>query len=212
MANNRLARAFWGQPLRATLALLTLALTGRAPLVQAQTADLTPSVAASTPSAPSVTVGDIDAIMQDKVLLDALLARAKARAELNQLEANLTPMPAAMPNTAGNATAHPSINLPTTAWRRPTAAGWFAKFVYPNGGFAVAGIGETLPGGLKVVRIDADDVQITDATGKKISVAPARLAGKLPAGNADPEKRTPTLNSSLNARPDFALPPATPGQ
>lgn len=202
MENNGLEACLGRRPLLAALGLFAVTLTGWAPRVSAQTADSTPSVAASSPSAPFVTVGDIDAIMQDKALLDALSARAKARAEFNQFSINDT--------------VNPSVTLPTIAWRRPTSVGWLAKFVYPNGAFAVASIGETLPGGLKVVRIDADDVQISDATGKKISVAPARLATQPQTSQADSAQKTPTLMrtpSGIPSRqPDFALPPAMPGQ
>lgn len=215
MENNVLTLSVctWCRQLSAALGLFTLALAAWAPLVQAQMTDSAPSVAASLSSAPPVTVGDIDAVMQDKILLDALSARAKARAELNQFDAQLPLTPAAIHTAASppNATAL-SANLPMTAWRRPTSAGWVAKFVYPNGAFVVASIGEMLPGGLKVVRIDDNDVQIADAAGKKVSVAPARLAVQVKAGKPDNAQKTPNLSGASNFQPDFALPHAVPGQ
>lgn len=216
MENNVLTLSVcaWRRQLPTALSLFTLALASWAPLVQAQMTDSAHSVAVSLSSAPPVTVGDIDAVMQDKILLDALSARAKARAELNQLDAQLPLTPASIHTAASpaNATANLSANLPMTAWRRPTSAGWVAKFVYPNGAFVVASIGEMLPGGLKVVRIDDNDVQILDAAGKKVSVAPARLAVQVKAGKTDNAQKTPTLSGASNFQPDFALPHAVPGQ
>lgn len=153
-----------------------------------------------------MTVGDIDAVMQDKILLDALASRAEARAKLYRLDPRASSGAAApVATAAGVGTA----SIPALAWRRPTASGWLAKFVYANGAFAVAGLNETLPGGLKVARIDANDVELTDADGRKISVIPARLAGHAEV-SGQKSAQTAAGRTATRDQSGFALPPSTP--
>lgn len=193
----------------ATLALLTLGALGLAPL--ATLAQETPDRASGRASGPiperaPVTVGDIDAVMQDKILLDALASRAQARAKLYQADPRASSGAAASMDAAA---APGADSIPALAWRRPTASGWLAKFVYANDAFAVAGLNETLPGGLKVTRIDANQVELTGADGRKISVIPARLAGRAETPGQK-TAQTPAGRTPARDQDGFALPPSTP--
>lgn len=193
----------------ATLALLTLGTLGLAPLA-AQAQETTERTSGHVPGSAQdrapVTVGDIDAVMQDKILLDALASRAEARAKLYQLDPRASSGAAAsVATTAGAGT----DLIPALAWRRPTASGWLAKFVYANDAFAVAGLNETLPGGLKVTRIDANQVELTGADGRKISVIPARLAGRAET-SSHKASQAPAGRTPARDQDGFALPPSTP--
>lgn len=109
-----------------------------------------PAVAQDTDSAvkAAVTVSDLDAIMQEEILLKAMAARAKQRAELDRY-----------PDTTGDVgpTQSPA---PHVAWRRATASGWLAKFMLAGGETMIAGVGDTLPGGYAVTQINAGGVKV----------------------------------------------------
>lgn len=109
-----------------------------------------PAVAQDTDPAAkaAVTVSDLDAIMQEEILLKAMAARAKQRAELDRY-----------PDTTGNVGVTQSP-APNVAWRRATASGWLAKFMLAGGETMIAGVGDTLPGGYAVTQINAGGVKV----------------------------------------------------
>ena len=137
-----------------------------------------------TPRSP-LTVSDIDAVMQDEILLKAMVQRAKQRHDLSQY-------------SDGEASGLVAPTLPHVQWRRATAAGWVAKFVYDGGDSVVAGIGQSLPGGYKVSVLSDAAVKITrggevfdllSAAPEKPS--PGKDAPQMPRSGASPPAWAP---------------------
>ncbi|WP_454688244.1 hypothetical protein [Achromobacter aloeverae] len=149
-------------------------------------ASLTVTVRAGTTASPGersapVTVGDIDAIMQDEILLRALNSRAEQRAKLNQYE---TP-PAELSSS--------SSLVPRLAWRRRTTAGWVAKFVYANGSATIAGVRDSLPGGFQVTKVGPDEVRIKRGS-EDINLSAALPESDMlavPSSASSPDARVP---------------------
>ncbi|AEC18868.1 hypothetical protein PT7_0328 [Pusillimonas sp. T7-7] len=96
----------------------------------------------------AVTVSDLDAIMQEEILLKAKAARAKQQAEFDRYV------------DEAEAGGRIQVSLPQVAWRRSTASGWLAKFVMADGAAVIAGRGEKLPGGYEVSHIDQQGVKV----------------------------------------------------
>lgn len=138
-----------------------------------------------------VTVSDLDAILQEEILLKAKANRAKQRAELGRYASQ-----------AQTATA--TGGLPQLSWRRSTASGWLAKFILNDGASIIAGVGEPLPGGYTVARIDQDGVELAH-DGERIELT-AAAAGS-------PIKASPQPMSPGTAAPAFSpLPTAVSPQ
>lgn len=97
-----------------------------------------------------ITVSDLDAVMQEEILVKARASLAKQQAELDRY-----PGTSATPNTTAMHTP-----LPQVAWRRATANGWLAKFLFSTGVSTIASVGEVLPGGYIVDQIDAAGVSL----------------------------------------------------
>lgn len=97
---------------------------------------------------PPVTVSDLDAILQEEILLKAMANRAKQRAELGRFDS------AAKTADLTNPT------LPQLAWRRSTASGWLAKLYLNDGSSVIVSRGGLLPGGYTVAQIDEDGVKL----------------------------------------------------
>lgn len=129
---------------------------------------------------PPLTVSDIDAVMQDEILLKAMVQRAKQRHDLSQY-------------SDGQSSGLVAPTLPRVQWRRATAAGWVAKFVYDGGDSVVAGIGQSLPGGYTVSALSDTAVKITRgrAVFDLLSAAPekpasANVASQTPGTGSPP--------------------------
>ena len=97
---------------------------------------------------PPVTVSDLDAILQEEILLKAMANRAKQRAELGRFDS------AAQTADLTNPT------LPQLAWRRSTASGWLAKLYLGDGSSLIASRGDVLPGGYVVEQINEQGVKL----------------------------------------------------
>ena len=97
---------------------------------------------------PPLTVSELDAIMQEEILLKAKANRAKQRAELGRFDS------AAQTADVANPT------LPQLAWRRSTATGWLAKLYLSDGSSVIASRGDMLPGGYVVDQINEQGVKI----------------------------------------------------
>ncbi len=124
-----------------------------------------------------VTVSDLDAIMQEEIVLKAMANRAKQRAELGRY------------NGAAQDTILADHSLPQLAWRRSTATGWLAKFVLDNGASLIAGVGERLPGDLEIAQIDERGVKLK--RGGEIIELTAAASGARPsteAGRPEPPR------------------------
>ena len=89
-----------------------------------------------------LTVGLLDSIMQEEILYKAQVARAKQQAELAKFS-----------STPSSSRTGVTDALPSVAWRRATANGWLAKFVFHDGTSMIAGRGQQLPGGMEVAPI-----------------------------------------------------------
>lgn len=109
---------------------------------------ISPAVAQANEVVAPITVGDLDAIMQEEIILKAKANREKQRAELGRYD-----------SPAGAASVG-SRSLPQLAWRRSTASGWLAKFVLADGASLIASKGEHLPGGYVVAQIDDNGVKL----------------------------------------------------
>lgn len=127
-----------------------------------------------------LTVGDLDAVMQEEIYFKALAERNKAEAALNQAKGGAT----------GTEPKQPAA--PQLVWRRATADGWVAKLSFSSGSSALARVGDMLPGGFKTVRVDADNVVISrggqdfvlgplSPNSKAAARAPATQPAPLPA-------------------------------
>lgn len=99
-------------------------------------------------SKAAITVSDLDAIMQEEILLKALANRARQRAELGRFDSEV--------EAAG--LSRPSV--PRLAWRRSTASGWLARFILADGASVIASTGEQLPGGYTVAQINDTGVKL----------------------------------------------------
>lgn len=154
----------------------------RSALRQANVIDSSAAKPSATPRndtpRPPLTVSDIDAVMQDEILLKAMVQRAKQRHDLSQY-------------SDGQASGLVAPTLPHVQWRRATAAGWVAKFVYDGGDSVVAGIGQSLPGGYKVSTLSDAAVRVTRGgmVFDLLSAAPGKPA---PANNAPQSHRSGT--------------------
>lgn len=137
---------------------------------------------------PPLTVSDIDAVMQDEILLKAMVQRAKQRHDLSQY-------------SDGQASGLVAPTLPHVQWRRATAAGWVAKFDYDGGDSVVAGIGDSLPGGYTVAVLSDAAVKIKrgGAIFDLLSAAPGK-----PAPASDAAQRPGSGSSPLVWAPGAA--------
>lgn len=117
-----------------------------------------------------ITVSDLDAILQEEILLKAMASRAKQRAELGRYASEAQSVSA-------------SNGLPQLSWRRSTASGWLAKFVLSDGASIIAGEGEPLPGGYTVARIDQEGVELMQ-DGERIELSAAASAPDPAPANA----------------------------
>lgn len=97
-----------------------------------------------------VTVSDLDAIMQEEIVLKASVNRAKQRAELGRY--------AGVAQSASHTSR--ALGLPQLAWRRSTSTGWLAKFILSDGASIIGGPGESLPGGFEISQIDERGVKL----------------------------------------------------
>lgn len=147
-----------------TLAL-TLVLSSTLPVVGITQ----PTDAHPTP----VTVGDLDAIMQQEILLKAMADRAKQQAALDQY------------GNAGQNTRTLSNQPPRLAWRRASASGWLAKFILADGSSIIAGEGETLPGGYVVAQISGQQVELKQ-DGHLIQLSGSATPARPTAKSTDP--------------------------
>lgn len=146
--------------------------------------------AQKTDAIEPVTVSDLDAILQEEILLKAKANRAKQRAELGRYATD------ALAATASN-------GLPQLSWRRSTASGWLAKFILSDGASVIAGVGEPLPGGYTVARIDQDGVELSQQ-GERIELTAA-------AANT-PARGTSAPSSAAGMTPAFSSLPIAPSQ
>ncbi len=130
---------------------------------------------ANTEGKSHITVSDLDAIMQEEIVLKAKAARAKQRAELGQYVSE-----------AQSAGATSSI-LPQVAWRRSTASGWLAKFILIDGASLIAGVGERLPGNFVIAQIDERGVKLKrDGEVMDLSAASSSAQRSTESVRADP--------------------------
>ncbi|TFL14083.1 hypothetical protein CSC67_07915 [Pusillimonas caeni] len=129
-----------------------------------------------------LTVGHLDAIMQEEILYKAQVARAKQHAELAKFE-----------SASSKTRAIDSFALPNVAWRRATASGWLAKFVFQDGTSMIAGRGEPLPGGLEVAHITEGGIQLKH-NGRLIDLSPTTPSAR--------PKELPVPDSAVTSHPD----------
>lgn len=137
-----------------------------------------------------ITVSDLDAILQEEIMLKAMAARAKQQAELSRYAGSAN-LPHAAP-----------ARVPQIAWRRATASGWLAKFILGDGTAVIAGVGERLSGNFEITRIDADGVTL-ERNGQPLELTAAGASATADAS----EPNTPHGLSgripmtSMNSRP-----------
>lgn len=134
---------------------------------------------------PPVTVSDLDAILQEEILLKAMASRAKQRAELGRFDS------AAQTADLTNPT------LPQLAWRRSTASGWLAKLYLNDGSSVIVSHGELLPGGYVVAQINENGVKLKH-NDELIDLTAASSGASTPSQNSTPSAMMP---------PSFVPPP-----
>jgi type IV pilus biogenesis protein PilP len=147
-------------------------------------------------SAP-LTVGDIDAVLQEEIYFKALVERNRAEAELNKARgvgasANLQ-QPAA----------------PQLVWRRATADGWVAKLQFSSGATALVRTGDNIPGGFKAIRVNADAVVVVRGA-EEITLSPAVTNTK--TSQAGDERSSLGAQTSRSALPAPSVPPTLEGR
>lgn len=141
-----------------------------------------PSLAETSEAAKPVTVSDLDAIMQQEILYRAKVARAKQHAELSKY-----------PDSAEDALRQ-TTDIPQIAWRRATAGGWMAKFVFKDGSSVIASPGEPLPGGMQVAQINERGVKLRRDGALIELTAATNTTGSNPQN--DPTHRAATLSGT----------------
>ena len=110
-------------------------------------------LAAGTANAQGVSVADLDKIQSEAILFRAELSREQAQRELSGLRGADTALAAGAVGPAGS--------------QRPAALGRFGangrtyvRFGYADGSFAEAAVGESIPGGYRVLRFDDSGVEL----------------------------------------------------
>lgn len=119
-----------------------------------------------------ITVSDLDAVMQEGILLKAQADRERQRAELGKFK------------SATESIGISGAQEPRLAWRRSTASGWLAKFILADGASVIASVGEQLPGGYMVAQINADGVQL-ERDGIRVDPTAAPSSTRGPTGPTD---------------------------
>lgn len=156
------------------IALLLLTITGALGL---------PITSLAQDEKAPVTVSDLDAILQEEILLKAMANRAKQRAELGKFKSEAQTSDLSNPS------------LPQLAWRRPTVSGWLAKLYLGDGSSLIASEGDVLPGGYFVEQINEHGVKVK-RNDQVIDLAAATT-----------ESRSKSSNSQENSAPAHAAPP-----
>lgn len=152
-------------------------------------------LASGSVAAQGVSVADLDKIQSEAILYRAELAREQAQRELSELRGNSG-------GTVGSTAGRDAGPHPAALGRFGANGRTYVRFGYADGSFAEAAVGESIPGGYRVVRFDDAGVELAQGRARHRIGFAMRAPALTPAVPAQPQFPTPPA-------PSFAPPPPT---
>lgn len=146
--------------------------------------------AAANAMATTPTVADLDAVQAETVMLRAQAAKAKAAQELDELRGS------------GNVTgAADAAQLPTARGLFGANGTRYVVFLYPNGGVAEGEVGDSIPGGYRVLSFDSAGVHLRGRDGARHRIPFSMKAPTAAAANGTGVSSDPGMSIAVPVSP-----------